>query len=104
MGRRQRLCANLLSLVLLLGFSILLVIQGYLGFIDSLKYDGRAYTINIPYWPFYGLISFVGLVCAGLSLLNLVTPSASDSANDDSIGNSSLVNSSLVNKAGSDHL
>lgn len=94
MGRKQRLCANFLSQLLILGFSVLLVCQGYLGVIDSLSYDGRAYTVNIPYWPFYGLITFVGLICAGQSLLELLTQSTSDS----------LENDSVVSKMGSDHL
>jgi TRAP-type C4-dicarboxylate transport system permease small subunit len=93
MGSKQQACASYLSLALLLGFSVLLICQGYLGIIDSLEYDGRAYTINIPYWPFYGLITFVGLTSAGQCLLKLCSCVDNHIFNSDDLERNSVADS-----------
>lgn len=60
-----------LSYLFLVLFSLLVVWQAVLGAIDSYTYEDQAYTIDIPYWPFYGLMAFIGLVTTlqSLSLL-----------------------------------
>ncbi|WP_082865269.1 MULTISPECIES: TRAP transporter small permease [unclassified Oleiphilus] len=66
--QRSLKCASYVFLVL---FSLLVVWQAVLGAIDSYTYEDQAYTIDIPYWPFYALMAFIGLVTTlqSLSLL-----------------------------------
>lgn len=70
-GAKPKVYLSYLHQFLLLGFASLLICQGYLGVRDSLEYQERAYTINIPYWPFYGLTMFIGLISFGQSWLGL---------------------------------
>jgi TRAP-type C4-dicarboxylate transport system permease small subunit len=62
---------RLVSHTFLLAFSFLVVWQAYLGARDSLEYGDQAYTIDLPYWPFYILMAFIGCVTACQSLLKL---------------------------------
>jgi TRAP-type C4-dicarboxylate transport system permease small subunit len=71
---RQQRYAHQLSLLLVLLFAILLAAQGYLGVKESLEYDERAYTIDIPYWPFYALVSIVGVISALQTISDLCKP------------------------------
>lgn len=59
------------SHVFLFLFSILLVWQAYLGARDSFEYGDQAFTIDLPYWPFYSLMVFIGIVtcCQSLNFL-----------------------------------
>jgi TRAP-type C4-dicarboxylate transport system permease small subunit len=47
---------------LLIAFGVVLIWQGYIGCIDSLEYEEQAYTIAIPYWPFYLVMVFSGIL------------------------------------------
>ena len=67
-GRR---ILHILTSIFLLLFSVLLVWQGSIGVLDSLEYGDRAYSLNIPYWPFYLLMALVGVVTACQSLQRL---------------------------------
>lgn len=61
-----RLCSH----IFLLLFSLLTVWQAFLGARDSIEYSDQAYTIDIPFWPFYVLMIFIGLItgCQALRL------------------------------------
>ena len=52
--------------------ALLLTYLGWTGAIDSYEYDDRGYTIDLPHWPFYALVSFVGLIIFLQSLSHLV--------------------------------
>lgn len=73
MSRQLQRYVNLFNHLLLFGFGVLLMVQGYLGVLDSLAYEARAYSINIPYWPFYAVMSIVGLICSMQSVLMVWT-------------------------------
>lgn len=85
MSQGQKHHASQLSSLLLLLFSLLLTVQGYFGVQESLEYDERAYTINIPYWPFYVLISFVGAISAFQSVYELCNPGESHTIAHDEV-------------------
>lgn len=85
MGKKQKRFVTRLNHLLLLGFSILLICQGYLGMKDSLEYESRAFTLNIMYWPFYGLMTFVGMVCAVQAILAFFTSPEHDSSDSEAL-------------------
>jgi len=65
-----------LSCLLMTLFSLLLVWQGSIGVSDSLEYDEQAFTLPIPFWPFYALIALSGLVIFFQSLARLFVSSS----------------------------
>lgn len=73
-GRLGRAVLYRLSCVLILLFSIGVAWQGAAGALDSWEYGDRAYTIAIPYWPFYILVSLTGVLMVLLSFFHLMAP------------------------------
>jgi len=76
-GRFGRAFSYRLSCLLILAFSLLLVWQGGLGVLDSLEYDEQAFTLPIPYWPFYALITLSGCLMLLQSFGRLFSSSSS---------------------------
>ena len=68
---RLRIGVVFLRQVLILGAFCLIVWQGLASLQDMLEYDERSYVLDLPLWPFVGLLVGVGLLCCLLVLFSV---------------------------------